>query len=177
MANRQTDKIIAFGDAVTAVIASGVEPLYPLGTVRQEEGKTYRYVQLDAGATASVAGQLLYRVGGGGSEWIVTKTVANTAPNLAAGVCVAVIAASGHGWMQTAGRYATLKTSGVDDIAKGNLLIETLATTGTVRLQIVATADTAAAVLVQTKLLRFVAQALADDVDGDDTVDAMLMFE
>lgn len=178
MANRQTDKVLFFGDLVTAVRTSAEGGLYPVGTKREEEGATYRYVSMDSGATAAVANKLAFRAGSGSGAWVVTATVANTAPNLSCGVFVSVIAASGYGWIQTKGRVSALATDGTDDIVKGDVLIETLATTGTVRLQIIATADTAAAVLVQSKLIIHpVGVALDADVNAANTVDCMVDFE
>lgn len=174
-ANPNLNLAISFGDAVTDV---GTVLLYPLGTKREQDGKVYRYVQLDSGATAAVDGQLAFRAGGAsGSVYIVTKTAANTAPNLSCGIFQSVIAASGYGWILTKGDD-TVATSGVDDIAKGDAVIETLANAGTVRKQIVATADTAAAVLVQSLLfVHVVGVALADDDNGANTVRLMVDFE
>ena len=176
MANRQTDKVLFFGDAVTAVRTSAEGGLYPLGTKREEEGATYRYVQVDSGATAVVVDQLLFRAGSGSGPWVVTKTVANTAPNLSCGAAVAVIAASGYGWMKSKGRVSAMVTAAAGTLVKGDIAIEELATTGKVREQIVATADTAVAVLVQTKLIIHpVGVCLADEAAN--LVDIFIDFE
>lgn len=178
MADPLLNAAISFGDAVTDTRTSAQGALYPIWTKREQSGGTYRYVQMDAGATAAVDGNLAFHVGGAtNGPGVVTATAANTAPNLSCGVFQSVIPASGYGWILTKGAD-TLNTSGVDDIVKGTVVIETLASAGTIRMQIVATADTAAAVLVQTKLIIHpIGIALADDDDGTNTCRVMVNLE
>ena len=52
MAERQTGSALFYGDAVTA---TGSTQLYPLGTRREQEGKTYRYVKFETGAVTALA--------------------------------------------------------------------------------------------------------------------------
>ena len=177
-ANPNLNLGVSFFDAVTDTRTSAEGPSYPVGTKREQGGSVYRYVSMDAGATAAVDGQLAFRVGGASNgPWVVTKTAANTAPNLSCGVFQSVIPASGYGWILTKG-IDTLVTSAVDDIAKGDAVIEALASAGTIRKQIVATADTAAAVLVQSLLFVHVVGVAVDaDDNSADTCRVMVDLE
>lgn len=155
MANRQTDKILFFGDLVTA---TGATPLYPLGTKREEEGKTYRYVKRNDATVAPVSGKLAYSVDST-DPFVVCMDVSDTDRNLVRGVFQSVIADGEYGWIQTGG-LCTVSTNGDDDIAKGDAVIASAAGDGT--------ADSTAQ--DTAPICRVVGWALADDVDGSDTV-------
>src|SRR5919108_6179488 len=85
---------------------------YPLGQYREENGVGYRFVKMDAGATAAVAKRLAYHVDG---TFKVTATVANSAQGAEAGVFVSVIPASNYGWIAVSGLLAGVVTAGTGD--------------------------------------------------------------
>lgn len=147
---------------------------FPLGSYREEDGKGYRFVKLDAGATAAAVGNLAYFTT---TAWNVTATAANTASGCEAGVFISVIAASGYGWIQTWG-VVTVATSGVDDIAKGDGLIGAGSAAGSVR-RVPVPGGNAAADIQTTALLaaQTFAVALADDDNSANTVSAFIQLE
>ena len=120
MAERHTGSALFDGDAVTA---TGSTQLYPLGTRREEEGKTYRYIKFDAGAVTALANGLCgYKAAGlpGVDHWVVTMDVSASNQDLVAGKLTAVIADGEYGWIQTQGPATLIGTSGAG--AVGDLL-------------------------------------------------------
>ena len=75
------------------------------------------------------------------------------------GICLAVQTQNSWGWVQRKGPYATIKTSGADDIAVGESLIVHASTDGT--------CDGVAAGSTTTASFGI---AVAADVDADNTV-------
>jgi len=162
MAEKQTGSALFYGDAVSA---TGSTQLYPLGTRREEEGKTYRYVKYDNGsAVAAVSGGLCARVSAaiGSGTWQVTMDISASSVNLCAGVMQSVIGDAEFGWILTKGESALNTPSGTDDIAKGDLLVHSGTDAG------LAT-DTHA-----TNNTQIIGVALADDDDSADTVPAFV---
>lgn len=74
-------------------------PRFPLGSYREEDGVGYRFVILDAGATAAVVGRFAYATS---TAHTATATLAN-GDRGALGVFVSVIPASGYGWIKVRG--------------------------------------------------------------------------
>lgn len=107
-------RALSFGDLVTEV--SAVQ-LYPLGTLRVEGDRSYRYVKFNNGAgnVAAAAGAVCYR--GIASitnsstlqQWTVTSDVSDVDSGFAAGLFQSVIADAGFGWILTKGMYATVR--------------------------------------------------------------------
>lgn len=106
MAVLQTDKVLHFGDLVSAV---GTSQLYPLGTKRVQDGKSYRYVKQNDATVAAVAGALCYTVTPATDDYIICGDVSDTDAALAKGVYMGVIADAGFGWIQTKGYNASAK--------------------------------------------------------------------
>jgi hypothetical protein len=119
MAERQTGSALFYGDAVTA---TGSTQLYPLGTRREEEGKTYRYVKFETGAVTALANGLCGFVSLTGSEvpgdehWVVTMDISASNQDLVAGKLTAVIANGEFGWIQTKGPATLIGTSSAGNI-------------------------------------------------------------
>lgn len=110
MANRQLALALCFGDAVTAV---GTVQLYPLGTKRDEEGSTYRYVKNVDATVTMVAGDLVYRDGTlTNTAWQINGDVSDVDSAYAAGIAQGVIANGGYGWILTRGAASVKKKSG-----------------------------------------------------------------
>jgi hypothetical protein len=157
MANKtQTGGVLFHGDAVTETSATA---LYPLGLIRNEMGKTYRYAKCDTGTgpVLAVVGAVCYHKDG---EFEVLTDRSDAAANLAAGVFQAIIADEEFGWILTRGRDTGRVISG--SIAKGGLLVPT-ATDGQIK-----TSTT-------TDQLQVLGLALAADDTG--TIDAFWIFE
>lgn len=155
-----TSAPIIYGDLVTDTATT---PKYALWTKRVEDGKAYRYVQFDNGAgnVASVDGKLAYFQTTGYTSGVpdVTMDVSDTDRNHVCGVFVSVIADASYGWIQTGGQD-TVTTNGDDDVALGDAIIASAAGDGT--------ADSTAQDTAPTN--KVVGWALADDVNGSDTV-------
>ena len=169
MAERQTGSALFYGDAVSA---TGSTQLYPLGTRREEEGKTFRYVKYDdaAGDVTAVADRVCGHLKGSATDasptaWNVTMDTSDSAPNACAGVLQAVIATGEYGWILTRG-IAKLTTDGGDDIILGDALVWDAADTGVV--------DRPAAYSTSGLLERPVAIALQADNDAGDYVYAFV---
>jgi hypothetical protein len=167
MATFYTRSPITFGedDLVTTVYTV---QKFPLGLYREEDGKGYRFVSYDNGTgnLAAVAGNLAYTMNdvvtvasATAGYWEVTMDVSDTDRNKVRGVFAAVIADGGFGWIQTKGP-CTVNTNGDDDIAEGDAVIASAAGDGT--------ADSTAQDTAPTN--RVVGWALADDVNGSNTV-------
>ena len=110
MANRQTNTAFFFGDLVTAV---GTTQLYPLGTKREEEGKTYRYVKNVDATVTMVAGDLVYRDGTStNTNWQITGDISDVDASFASGIAMGVIANGGYGWILTKGISSVKKKPG-----------------------------------------------------------------
>lgn len=163
MPNTNTNVPATWHDLVTDVATT---PKYVVGQYREENGKGYRYVLYDNGTgnLTCTDGKLLYQVGS--TDWTVTHDVSDTDRNLVAGVAVSAIADAGYGWMQTRGQD-TVTTNGDDDIAKGDAVIASAAGDGT--------ADSTAQDTAPTN--KVVGWALADDVNGSDTVLTFLVLD
>jgi len=101
MPNILTNLAVSFKDAVTDV---GTVLLYPLGTLREENGKRYRYVTVNDATVAAAAGKVALTVGT--TPHNVCCDVSDTDAGLVAGVFVSVIANGGYGWILVEGYYA-----------------------------------------------------------------------
>jgi|SRR5690349_3710721 len=101
-------RVISFGDLVTD---TGAVQLYPLGTRREEDGSTYRYVKRDDSTVAFASGDLVYRDAAttAGVYWEVSGDVSDHDPALVAGVARSSIADAGFGWILTKGVVTNLK--------------------------------------------------------------------
>lgn len=123
MANRQTNMILFYGDAVTDVSTT---QKYVLGTKREEEGQTYRYVQRNDATVTIAAGDLVYRGSTQATFWEITGDVSDCDSAFAAGVAQGAIADAGFGWIKTKGYEATLKKlngTAAYSLLKGDALI------------------------------------------------------
>ena len=96
----QTGGVLFHGDSVTDTSATA---LYPLGLIREEDGKKFRYVQYESGSAITCIADgicgLLKDQGG----WVVTQDISETGVNLVAGATMSVIPKGGFGWIQTQG--------------------------------------------------------------------------
>jgi hypothetical protein len=144
------DSVTNANDAVARFNVGG---LYP-----SPEGRWYRYVQFKDAVTYA-AGQVV--------TWAATDQSAVTNDisggsslgSIVAGICLRVMTQNYYGFILVSGSYATIKTSGADDIAVGESLIVHASTDGTCD-GVAANATTTASLGV----------ALAVDVDADNTV-------
>lgn len=146
---------------------------FPLHTIREEDGKKYRFVKFDNGTgnVAAVAGNLAYWTSTTGQ---VTSDESDS--SVPAGFFQAVIADGGYGWIQVRGP-ATVNTAGDDDIAAGGILYATT-TDGTVENIDATIFTTTAATLAQIqRCLRIVGYALAADSDANNNVAAFITIE
>ncbi len=124
------NRALSFGDLTTDVSAT---QLYPLGTLRVEGDRSFRYVKFNNGAgnVAAAAGAVCYR--GIASitnsstlqHWTVTSDVSDVDSAFAAGLFQGVIADGGFGWILTKGMYATAKkqTGSGNGWTKGDCLL------------------------------------------------------
>jgi len=157
-------------DAVVSDFTSrnDAEPVFTVGHYYfdADNDKEYRYVQFDNGAgnVTAAAGQVV--------TWktyaskVVTNDISDGATNLPAGVLQNVVTDQYYTFVQTGGRYSTLKTDGGDDIAANDTIIVDPSVDGTVDSVAAGTASTHAVVGI----------ALAADVDANNTVDALLFI-
>lgn len=107
MANFLTNRVLSFGDAVSD---TGTVKKYPLGTLRMQDGATYRYVQRSDATVSFAAGDLVYRAGGtSGSYWQVTGDISDVTGGHAVGVAQSSISNSSYGWVLTKGLVTNLK--------------------------------------------------------------------
>ena len=124
-------------------------------------GWIYRYVQfLDAVTYA--AGQSVEWAATTGLSVTNDRAGASSVGRAAAGVVLAVMTQNYYGFILVNGFYATLATSGADDIAAGETLITHATTDGTVD-------------GVATWTLGCLGVATAADVDADNTVAGYVM--
>ena len=124
MAERQTGSALFYGDAVTA---TGSTQLYPLGTRREEEGKTYRYIKYSNGAVSAVSGGLCGQKSPSDTvteptAWEVTCDISASHPDLVVGLLKSAPADGAFGWIQTAG-VARLISNSDGNISKGDPLV------------------------------------------------------
>jgi hypothetical protein len=136
MATVLTNLAISFKDAVTDV---GTSQLYPLGTLREQEGQSYRYVKRNDSTVAFAAGDLVYRVGSTVAVyWNVSGDISDQDAAFVAGVAQGSIADGGYGWIKTKGLVTNLKkkagTAGFT-LVKGDFLIPAAAATDDGRAQ------------------------------------------
>lgn len=165
-----TNANLSFGtdDAVTTAYTYQA---FPLLTVREEDGKKYRFVKFDNGSgnVAAAAGSLCYLTATAGlvcsdeSDWLTPF-----------GVFQSAIADGGWGWVLVYGVYATTKTSGDDDIIIGDALISTTTDGAVGRINATAFTTTAATLTQAQRMVRLVGYAVAADVDADNTVAAFI---
>lgn len=127
------------------------------------EWEAYKYVQLDSSAAnAAAAGTVLTYKNGYG--YVVTDDISASKQNFVAGVAIGTIAKGSYGWIKIWGYYSAVKTNGDDDISKGDALIVDSSTDGT--------CDSVAAGTAPTH--KILGIAAADDVDGSNTVAALI---
>ena len=131
--------------------------------------RVIQYVLFDNGAgnVAAVAGNLAYWLTRNATTYTVTMDVSDSDRNLVCGVFLNVITDGQYGFIQIAGRYATVKTNADDDITKGDAVIASAAGDGT--------ADSTAQ--DTAPICRVVGWALADDVNAADTVDTLIVLD
>lgn len=105
---KQTNKVLHFGDLVTAV---GTTQLYPLGCKREQDGKTYRYVKQNDATVTVVAGNVALAVDPTATDgqWIVCCDVSDSDGAFAVGIYMGVIANAGFGWVQSKGYHSAVK--------------------------------------------------------------------
>lgn len=147
---------------------------FPLMTVREEDGRVYRFVKYTAGTATvtAVAGNLVYWTGTHGT--VVGDESDSLVP---AGFLQAVIADTGHGWILVRG-LATVNTDGADDITAGMPILSST-TDGKVNGLVAAQFTTTAGTLAQeVRIVRgYVGNALAADSDANNNVLAMICIE
>lgn len=125
-------------------------------------GNVYVFVKFLDAVTYAAGQVCTYAVSTGGS---VTNDISggSSIGSIVRGICLAAQTQNSWGWVQRKGRYATVKTSGADDIAIGESLIVHASTDGT--------CDGVAAGSTTTASFGIAATA---DVDADNTVAAIL---
>lgn len=155
--------VLYFDDALTDVQASGGDPKWPLGTLRMEGGKVYRFMLYDDGTAniASVANQLVYHVDG---AFKVTRDISDSSRNEVAGMALAAMTDGQRGWVQVRGRASALVTDGGGATVRGDFLISANAD-GTSTRMIAGTASTHKVV------------AVAHAAESGSAVDAFLLIE
>ena len=122
-------------------------------------GYVYRYVQFKDAVTYA-AGQVVEWASATGLTAVTNDRSGGSAVgNIPAGICLRVMTQNYYGFILVKGFYATIKTSGADDIAIGESLISHSSTDGT--------CDGVAAGSMTTASFGI---ALAADVDADNTV-------
>lgn len=134
---------------------------YALGETRLDKtGNKYRYVEFKDSVTYA-AGQCVTWADGTALTSVTNDISGGSSIGaIPAGVVVGVPTTTlKYGWILTRGFYATVKTSGADDIAVGENVFVHASTDGTV--------DGSAASAVTTTALGI---AVAADVDADNTV-------
>lgn len=135
----------------------------PVGTEYDDgAGKVYVFVKfLDAVTYA--AGQVCTYANTTGTSVTNDISGGSSIGNIVRGICLAVQTQNSWGWVQRKGPYATIKTSGADDIAIGESLIVHASTDGT--------CDGVAAGSTTTASFGIATTA---DVDADNTVAGIL---
>ncbi len=142
---------------------TNINDVAPIGTVgglyRDESGsKTYRYVQFKDAVTYA-AGQVVLWANALGTAVTNDCAGGSSIGIIPAGICVRVMTTAYYGMILVRGIYATIKTSGADDIAIGESLIAHATTDGT--------CDGVAAGSTTTASFGV---ALTADIDADNTV-------
>lgn len=173
-AGKYTADVLTFNEDQDLVTTTYTDQRFPLLMYRERDGRGYRFVKFDNGTgdVASAAGSLCYLTATNGT--VTSDESDSLAP---CGVFQSVIADGSYGWVQTKGLYATVKTSGDDDIVVGDALIET-ATDGAVsRINSTYITTTAATLAQIQRVVKVVGYAVAADVDANNTVAAVLTFE
>lgn len=145
--------------AVTAV--NDASPRYRLGEVFQDPqtGYFYRYVQFKDAVTYAAGQVVSWAVSTGLTAVTNDCSGGSSIGAVPAGICQAVMTQNYYGFILVSGYYATIKTSGADDIAVGESLIMHASTDGT--------CDGVAAGSTTTASFGV---AVAVDVDADNTV-------
>lgn len=123
----------------------------------ESTGYVYRYVQFKDAVTYAAGQVVCWKVGTGLTS--VTNDVSGAVGVIPAGICLRAMTENYYGFILVRGFYATIKTSGADDIAIGESLIAHATTDGTCD-GVAANATTTASFGI----------ALAADVDADNTV-------
>lgn len=95
----------------------------------ESTGYQYRYVQFKDAVTYAAGQICCWKVGTGLTS--VTNDVSLAVGVIPAGVCLRVMTENYYGFVLVRGYYASLKTSGADDIAIGESLIAHATTDGT----------------------------------------------
>lgn len=148
-----------------------VDPVHTIGQKFYDpiNDRVLQYVKFDNGAgnVAAVAGNLAYWLTRNATTYTVTMDVSDSDRNLVCGVFLNVLTDGRYGFIQIAGRHATVKTNADDDIAKGDAIIGSAAGDGT--------CDSTAQDTAPTN--RVAGWALAADVDAADTVDTLLCMD
>lgn len=111
--------ILAFGDD-DKVTTTYTYIAFPLGTLREEDGKAYRFCKFDASDVAITANMVVYLETPFTSN-LVTADVSDSNANLVFGVVPGACADATWGWVQTAG-IATVTTAGNANIVIGDAL-------------------------------------------------------
>lgn len=115
---------------VTPLTGNDVSAKEPLGTIRREGNKTYKYIQykVGSGTVAAVAGNVCYYTAEGYQSHQVTSDLSDSI-EVGAGVLQAALTADYYGWIQVKGRAVITPalTAGAD----GDPLTPTGATDGT----------------------------------------------
>lgn len=125
--------------------------------------KYYKYVPVSlVTLTATTNGVVLYCYNNGCT--VVTNDISTTKPGIPAGVATGTITDGQYGWIQVGGYHSAVDTNGDDDISKGDFLVGSFRTDGTCD-------SVAAGTATSAKILGV---ATADDIDGSNTVAAML---
>jgi hypothetical protein len=159
-----TNANLAFGDddKVTTVYTYQA---FPLGLYREQDGKGYRFVQVDASDVTISVGLLAYLTGVVDTyvittgRWTVSADVSDSIPNKVRGVFISAPVDTGFCWIQTKG-YCVVTTNGDDDIALGDAIIASATGDGT--------CDSTAAGTAPIR--RVVGWAVTVDVDNANTV-------
>lgn len=113
----ETGGVLFYGDKVTD---TGATQLWPLGTIREQDGSRYRYVKYDDGdSIACLADHLAGFIKD--EEWTITLDVSDSDVTMCAGSPTAAIADGEYGWVQTQG-FKTLADSAGAVGAVGDLL-------------------------------------------------------
>ena len=93
-----------------AITDSSTTRQYALGTEVSIGGKSYRYIEVDAGSSTLANGSLVYSMATGRN--LVTDDISDTKNSLWRGVAVGAIASGSFGWVQYAGPHSAAKVEG-----------------------------------------------------------------
>jgi len=130
------------------------------GSLAMVNGYLYRYVEFDNGtAVAAAAGGLAYWKTP--ATFVVSSDYSDAGSDISnvAGIFQSVLTDAYFGWILVSGYYATITTNGDDDISQGDWLIGSSTDLA---------CNSVAAGVAPT--YRPFGLAMADDVDGDNTV-------